>query len=104
LLKDLPESSPEAAKEKGVLPVIHVKESMLDECTVSIYVSGVLDEETVPILRKVCDRHLNMHRRVLVNLEAVAHITRDGRVFIKEIGDRVSIEHVPEFMKTDRLS
>lgn len=81
--------------------MIHVKESMLDESTVSIYVSGVLDERTVPLLRSVCDRHLDMDRRVLMNLEAVAHITRDGRSFIQEIGDRVSISHVPEFMKPD---
>jgi hypothetical protein len=79
--------------------VIHVKESMVDENTVSIYVSGVLDERTAPILRRVCDRHLDMHRQVLINLETVAHITRDGRGFIKEIGDRVSIANVPEFTK-----
>ncbi|MBI5252261.1 MAG: hypothetical protein HY912_22430 [Desulfomonile tiedjei] len=81
--------------------MIHVKESMLDENTVSVYVSGVLDERTVPILKKVCDRHLDRHRRVLVNLEAVAHITRDGRGFLREISDKVSISHVPEFMKPD---
>jgi hypothetical protein len=84
--------------------VIHVKESMLDENTVSIYVSGVLNEQTVPILKKVCDRHLDMDRRVLVNLEAVANITRDGRGFIQEISGKVSVSHVPEFMKPDLLA
>jgi hypothetical protein len=84
--------------------VIHVKENMLEENTVSILVSGVLDVRTVPILKKVCDRHLDMNRTVLVNLQAVAHITRDGRRFIREISDRVSVSHVPEFMKHDRYS
>ncbi len=89
----------ECDNKTGVLSVIHVKESMADENTVSICVSGVLDEGTVPILRRVCDCRLDMHRQVLINLEAVAHISRDGRGFLKETGDRVSISNVPYFMK-----
>lgn len=84
--------------------MIHVKESLLDENTVTLNVSGVLDAETVQILRTVCNRHLDKGRNVLVNLEAAAHITREGREFIQEIRDKVGIVHVPEFMKPDNRS
>jgi hypothetical protein len=90
--------------KKGVLYVIHVKEILSDENTVTLNVSGVLDGETVQILRKVCDQHLDKGRKVTVNLEATAHITRDGRGFIQEISSNVGIVHAPEFMKTDSRS
>ncbi len=81
--------------------MIHVKENMLDENTVSIDVSGVLDEAAVPILKSVCDRHLGKGRSVMMSLEAVVHITRDGRRFISEVQDSVTFAYVPEFMKPE---
>jgi hypothetical protein len=79
--------------------VIHVKENILSENNVLLDVSGVLDSGAVPVLSNVCDRHLDLGRAVVVNLEAVFHITREGRQFIQEIEHRVSINNLPEFMK-----
>jgi hypothetical protein len=66
-------------------------------------VSGVLDETAVPILRSVCDGHLGRGRSVMMSLEGVVHITRDGRRFMREVQDRVTFAYVPEFMKPEYL-
>ncbi len=78
--------------------MILVREKILDNGTISVYVSGVLDQAAIPILKDVCDRHLGSGMHVLVDLEAVVHITREGRSFIQEILGQVRISHLPAFM------
>ena len=82
--------------------MIHIKEDFLDKNTIAIAVDGVLDQGTIPILRGVCDRHLHEQKKVLLNLEGVVHITREGRQFLHGIHDRVSIANLPEFVKLDQ--
>lgn len=82
--------------------MILVREKILDSGTISVYVSGVLDQAAVPILKDVCDRHLGSGMHVLVDLEAVLHITREGRSFIRGIQGQVSISHLPAFMEPER--
>ncbi|UCH08454.1 MAG: hypothetical protein JSV55_05645 [Deltaproteobacteria bacterium] len=82
--------------------MIHIKEDFLDGNTIAIVVDGVLDQGTIPILRGVCDRHLHEERKVLLNLEGVVHITREGRRFLHGIHDRVSIANLPEFVKLEQ--
>ncbi len=79
--------------------MIHVKENLLNSNTISVDVGGVLDQAAIPVIKDVCDRHLAGGRRILLNLEAVVHITREGRAFIQAIENRVSIANLPEFMK-----
>jgi hypothetical protein len=79
--------------------VIHVKENILNENRVLLDVSGVLDSGAVPILSNLCDRHLDLGRTVVLDLEAVVHITREGRQYIQGIEQRVIINNLPEFMK-----
>ena len=90
----------------GILPnnkwgraMIHVKETIEDNDRVYLDVSGVLDQRAVPILRNVFKRHLDVGRQVTVNLEAVVHITREGREFIHAMGRKVSLANIPEFMR-----
>ncbi len=84
--------------------MIHVKEQKIDEDTTMIDVSGVLNDETVPILRSVCRRHLDRGSKLAMNLERITHITRDGRSFLQDIRDSVEFVHVPEFINTDAFS
>ena len=74
----------------------------MDKDAIAIVVDGVLDQGTIPILRGVCDRHLHEERKVLLNLEGVVHITREGRRFLHGIHDRVSIVNLPEFVKLEQ--
>lgn len=84
--------------------MIYVKEQTVDEDTVLIDVSGVLNDEAVPILRSVCRRHLDRGSKLAMNLERITHFTRDGRDFLHEIRDIVEFVHVPEFINTEALS
>ena len=90
--------------DEGSVTMIHVQEHMLDDRIIAIDVSGVLDESAVPVIRRVCDRHIGRRHKVLLNLEAVVHITREGRVFIQEIRQIVRIANLPEFMKIDHMT
>ncbi|MFH1114897.1 MAG: hypothetical protein V1792_13380 [Pseudomonadota bacterium] len=83
--------------------MIYVKQERLDEDAILIDVSGVLDEDAVPVLQDVCRRHLDRGRKVAVNLEGITHITREGRSFIQDIRNSVELVHVPEFVKTGDL-
>ncbi|MCA1959515.1 MAG: hypothetical protein LDL33_01870 [Desulfomonile sp.] len=78
--------------------MIHIKEHLLDRNTITIDVGGVLDQGTVPVLKRVCDRHLNSGRTVLLNLESVTHITREGRQFVQALHGKVGIANPPVFM------
>jgi len=81
--------------------VIHVKENLLENNIISIDVGGVLDQGAVPVLKGVCDGHLDKGRRILLNLEAVVHITREGRGFIQGIRKKISVANLPEYMKLE---
>lgn len=82
--------------------MIHIKEDFMDKDTIAIVVDGVLDQGTIPILRGVCDRHLHEERKVLLNLEGVVHITREGRQFLHGMREKLSIANLPEFVKLEQ--
>jgi len=81
--------------------MIHIKEKILDRGTITIEVGGVLDQGAIPILQNVCDRYLREERKVLLDLEGVVHITREGRGFLHGIYQRVTISNLPEFVKLE---
>lgn len=78
--------------------MIHISEHLLDRNTITIHVGGVLDQSAVPVLKRVCDRHLGGGRIVLLNLESVTHITREGRQFVQTLQGKVGIANLPAFM------
>ena len=78
--------------------MIHIREHLLDRSTITIDVGGVLDQGAVPVLKRVCDRHLENGRKVLLNLESITHITREGRQFIQTLQGKVGIANLPVFM------
>jgi len=81
--------------------MIHIKEDFLDKDTIAIVVDGVLDQATIPILGGVCDRHLQNERKVLLNLEGVVHITREGRRFLHGMREKLNMANLPEFVKLE---
>lgn len=81
--------------------MIHIKEKILDRGTIAIEIGGVLDQGAVLILQNVCDRYLREERNVLLDLDEVVHITREGRSFLHGICHRVTISNLPEFVKLE---
>lgn len=69
------------------MPMIYVKEIFLDEQLVVICVDGILDCESVPILKDVFERNRKRKKRVLLNLKGLVHLTREGKKFLQEMQD-----------------
>jgi len=84
--------------------MIRIKENYLDEHTIALEVDGVLDQGAVPVLESVCERHLTGERRVLLNLEGVVSVTREGRTFLNGMREKVRIDNLPEFMSFQHKS
>ena len=78
--------------------MIHIKENDLNDNTIAIEVDGVLDQGAVPVLKSVCDRLLSGNRSVILDLEGVDWVTREGRAFLNSMPEKISIENLPEFM------
>jgi len=83
--------------------MIHIKEHFQRQDSVTLEVGGILDQGAVPILRDLCDRHLKGERSVLLDLEGVVHITREGRGFLHEVREKIGIVNLPEFVRLERI-
>jgi ABC-type transporter Mla MlaB component len=81
--------------------MIHIEETVLDHNTITIKLEGVLDHSALPVIQSVCERYLKSHRAIHLDLEGLIHITREGRNFLNEIKQNVSLTHLPEFMQLE---
>ena len=69
--------------------MIYIKETLSDNNLVKISVDGFLDNESIPVLKAVCERYLNEEKRVQVHLGGLIHASREGRNFLKEMEKKV---------------
>ena len=65
--------------------MIYIKETFPDDQSVEILVDGMIDCETIPTLDEVCKRNFKAGKRVLLNLQGIIHISREGKDFLQEI-------------------
>lgn len=79
--------------------MIYIKETFPDDERVDISVDGFLDRESIPILKRVCTRHLEGKRSVMLNLRGIVNMSRDGRDFLLEIQNKVIFLDLPEFIE-----
>ena len=64
--------------------MIYIKELFVPNKSVTIQVDGILDQQSIPILKKVCQNHLYTGIKVLLNLDGLTHIAREGREFFTD--------------------
>jgi hypothetical protein len=83
------------------IPMIYIKEANRQKNITTIEVDGILDNESIPILKKVCEHHLASGKKVALNLKGIIHITREGRRYLQKIQGEVFIAHLPDFVKID---
>jgi ABC-type transporter Mla MlaB component len=83
--------------------MIRIRENRQDALSVELLLDGVLDDETLPILKDVCSRHLGIKERVVLNLEGLLHIDRAARSYLTHLTDRVAIVNPPDFMELFHL-
>jgi serine phosphatase RsbU (regulator of sigma subunit) len=71
--------------------MIYVKENLQNDHSVKIQVDGILDEETIPILKKVLERHLEAGEKVYLHIDGLIHISREGKYFLQEVSKKAHI-------------
>ena len=76
--------------------VIYIKETFHNNNLVVILVDGILDEESIQILKEVCYRHFQGGNKIELNLEGLIHISREGKDFLRDIWDKVSFVRYPD--------
>lgn len=81
--------------------MIYIKESFTSCNSVEVKVDGILDSQSIPILKNVCEVHLNADKRVLLQLAGLTHISREGRDFLHEIRNKVIMANIPQFARLE---
>ncbi len=81
------------------MSVIRIEEIEKDNGSIEIKVDGVLDGNSRELLDKICRDYLENEKSVILNMEGVIHISREGREYLREIRDAVSFTETPFFMK-----
>ncbi len=77
--------------------MIYIKETFSRDDSVIIQVDGILDGESINVLREVCHRHLGSKKHVYLNLQGLIHILREGREFLREMQGEIQI-HPPDLV------
>ena len=81
--------------------MIYIKETSQKNNITTIEVDGVLDQEAIPVLKKVCEHHLANGKNIEIDLRGISLITREGRKYLQKIRDKVTISHLPDFVQVD---
>jgi hypothetical protein len=71
------------------MALIRVKEIFPDNHSVKIHVDGILNRDSLPILKDVCAHHLQLERNIWLDLDGVTRISREARDFLREIRSRI---------------
>lgn len=79
--------------------MIYVKEKFINENTIGIWLDGILDLDSIPILKDVCTHHLENNKSVMMYLGGLLHITREGKDFLQDIQKKVSVVDPPQYMR-----
>ncbi len=81
--------------------MIYIKEKFVDDRTIVMKVDGVLDQDAAAVLSHTCQNRLQTKYSIILNLEGLVHITREGRTFLEQIQDGIRLENIPDFVKLE---
>lgn len=79
--------------------MIRIEEFIKADGSVEIRVDGVLNRKSLNLLDKICRFYLNKDRSIVLNLDGMMHITREGRNYLMGIKNFVSFTESPHFLK-----
>jgi len=65
--------------------MIYIKEICSNDHLVTIQVDGILDSNSLSILKSACERHSNGKQEIELDLRKLLHVSREGRDFLKKI-------------------
>jgi len=78
---------------------IYITETTIDEHSIAIIVDGVIDDNSLPALKKVCESHLKNGKNVSLNLRGTQYICREVRDYLRKLKNQVQFEDLPIFMQ-----
>jgi hypothetical protein len=81
------------------MSVIRIEEIARADGSVEIKVDGVLNRKSLILLDQVCRLYLNNERNIVLNLNGIRHITREGRNYLMRIQNVISFKESPCFLK-----
>lgn len=81
--------------------MIHIVEEFLENETVVIRLHGILDRSSLPDFKTILLRHLDNHRKVILDLDQIVDIDRDGRTFLRRFIDKIALVNIDEFLKLE---
>jgi hypothetical protein len=79
--------------------MIRIEEIVRADGSVEIKVDGVLNRKSLNLLDNVCRLYLSKKRNIVLNLNGMIHITREGRNYLRGIKNVVSFTESPSFLK-----
>jgi len=82
--------------------MIYIKESFPDLQSVSLKVDGLLDDGSIPILKNLCQQHMEKGRRVFLDLKLLINVCRKGIVFLQQNQSTVTFVNLPPFIKLEK--
>ena len=77
--------------------MIFLKETFLEDGTVSIQIEGRLDSHSISSLRDLCAGHLG-EKNLRLNLDKVDRIDRDGLDYLRSIKKKVLLEGLSRYL------
>ena len=81
------------------MSLFYVKKVFSNQHSVTIRVDGILDSESIPILKKFCQRYFRGNKEVHLQLGGLRHLSREGVEFLQEIGPKVLYVEPPKFVR-----
>ena len=84
--------------------MFRIRESYPERKTVCIWVDGRLSDGDLGHFQDILEKYLNSNQRVLVNLTHLNHIGWRGKKLLQEIGNRVELVDLPEYLKAEILN
>lgn len=84
--------------------MICIKETFPDEHSVVIQVDGRLDKESLEPLERVFGRYVNSRRKIVFSLHGLKSISKEGRIFLELIRNKVSLVGLSEFLKLELVN
>ncbi len=83
--------------------MILIKEFKPDKISVEIQIEGKLDRESIPTLKEVCQFYLDSGpiKNITLEMHGLRSIGIEGKIYLKEIKDKVCLEGLPEFLRME---
>jgi len=83
------------------MTLVRIHEMTEKDGSVRIRVDGNVDQNSLPALRELCEKHFREGKTVSISLQGLMHIDAMGRDFLLSICDKVQLLDMPAFLKLE---